>query len=151
MDARDHGNRRVARVPAQVFPAGSAASGGPPPPVAAGQARAMVREVLDDHYGSRGGEPVGTEAGDALLVTSELVTNAFTHGEGLTAFSAHVVDGELMLQVTDHSPLPPHVKEGERGQPGGFGWGLAGRLCRTLYVRPLPDGGGKTIVACLPL
>ncbi len=22
---------------------------------------------------------------------------------------------------------------------------------QSLYVRPLPDGGGKTIVACLPL
>lgn len=144
-----HGGDLTRTPPEGVAPLVPRAPGNPPT-TTAGEARDTVRRLLDDHYGVRG-EPSGTEVADALLVTSELVTNANRHGGGLTAFSAHVVHGELMLQITDRSPLSPHVLEAERGTPGGFGWALASRLCRTLYVRPLPHGGGKTIVACLPL
>ncbi|MEU8601439.1 ATP-binding protein [Streptomyces parvulus] len=144
-----HGD--LTRTPPEgVAPLGPPVPGKSPPPMTAGEARDTVRHLLDGHYAARGG-PSGSEVADALLVTSELVTNANRHGGGLTAFSAHVVHGELMLQITDRSPLSPHVLEAERSTPGGFGWALASRLCRTLYVRPLPDGSGKTIVACLPL
>ncbi|MGQ4431341.1 ATP-binding protein [Streptomyces sp. SAS_260] len=120
-------------------------------PTSAGEARDVVRGVLAAYYGDRGGRGGGTQADDALLVVSELVSNAVRHGGGLTVLSARVVHGELVLEVGDHSPVAPRAGDGEATVPGGFGWVLAGRLCRSLDVHPLTGGKGKVIVACLPL
>ncbi|MEW1648907.1 ATP-binding protein [Streptomyces sp. NPDC091219] len=144
-----HESRDLTQTPPTGLP--QAQGGTSPPPLTVGGARESVRRILDAHYQAAGTSPAGTETDDALLITSELVTNAMRHGGGLTAFSAHVVHGELMLQITDLNPVSPQVTERGSTEPGGFGWALAGRLCRTLYVRPLPDGTGKTVVACLPL
>ncbi|MFG3551344.1 ATP-binding protein [Streptomyces sp. NPDC047725] len=117
---------------------------GAPPPVSAAAARALVRQVLADH-------PVPlsrTAANDMLLVTSELVTNAFRHGGGLTAFRVTPEAHGLRIAVTDRSPTPPVARapgDGPRGRPGGFGWPLVQRLSRSVTITPAP--AGKTIEA----
>ncbi|MEU1293770.1 ATP-binding protein [Streptomyces sp. NPDC005840] len=116
------------------------------------QARDSVQRLLYAHYDATRTAPAKTEVQDALLVTSELVTNAVRHGGGLAAFSADVEHGELLLRITDNNPAPPGpADDTDIDRPGGFGWALANRLCRALSVRPLPGGDGKTIVAHFPL
>ncbi|NSL42731.1 ATP-binding protein [Streptomyces sp. 8P21H-1] len=117
-------------------------------------AREEVRRVLGDFYGARADDDpaVRTTVGDALLVTSELVTNAIRHGGGLLGFEARVSEDELVLHVTDASPREPATPAtAHPGTPGGFGWALVRRLCREVAVRRRPDGGGKTITARLAL
>ncbi|MFI2415617.1 ATP-binding protein [Streptomyces sp. NPDC018947] len=119
-------------------------AGAPPPPASAAAARALVRQVLAD-------PPVPlsrTAANDMLLVTSELVTNAFRHGGGLTAFRVTPEAHGLRIAVTDRSPTPPVARapgDGPRGRPGGFGWPLVQRLSRSVTITPAP--AGKTIEA----
>ncbi|MFD7098072.1 ATP-binding protein, partial [Streptomyces xanthophaeus] len=71
---------------------------------------------------------------DALLVTSELVSNAIRHGGGLLDFSAAVVEDGLRLVVTDASSDAPFVTPRRAGTVpvGGFGWPLVLRLARSV-------------------
>ncbi|GHI83200.1 ATP-binding protein [Streptomyces xanthophaeus] len=99
------------------------------------------------------GSPSAHEAlTDALLVTSELVSNAIRHGGGLLDFSAAVVEDGLQLVVTDASRDAPFVTPRRAGTVpvGGFGWPLVLRLARSVTIRPT-EQGGKSIVAVLPL
>ncbi|MFF5897586.1 ATP-binding protein [Streptomyces argenteolus] len=88
---------------------------------------------------------------DALLVTSELVTNAFRHGGGLTGFSARIQGDELLLAVADGSPDFPV----NRRQPpdqytvGGYGWPMVNRLTKSLSVTS--TASGKCIEAVVHL
>ncbi|MFF4324466.1 ATP-binding protein [Streptomyces sp. NPDC001568] len=88
-------------------------------------------------------------AADALLVTSELVTNAIRHGGGITAFRTEITDSVLCLSVSDMSPRTPAARTKSPEQPGGFGWPLIQDLTTHLDVREHP--GGKTITAVLRL
>ncbi|MFF4321190.1 ATP-binding protein [Streptomyces sp. NPDC001568] len=86
-------------------------------------------------------------AGDALLVASELVTNAIRHGGGITGFHAALDGDTLRLAVSDASPEHPAARSRtERGHPGGYGWPLVRRLADHVDITLLP-GGGKTITA----
>ncbi|MFF3216997.1 ATP-binding protein [Streptomyces sp. NPDC002886] len=87
-----------------------------------------------------------TAGADALLVTSELVTNAIRHGGGITAFDAALDGDTLRLAVSDASPQHPAAHSPGCGQPGGFGWPLVRRLTEHIDITTLPDGG-KTIIA----
>ncbi|MFF2197601.1 ATP-binding protein [Streptomyces sp. NPDC058157] len=117
----------------------------PPPPESAAAAREHVRELLLLVGVSLDGVP----AADALLVTSELVTNAIRHGHGLTGFRAAVADGVLRLSVADANPLPPAARTGSVDRPGGYGWPLVQRL--TQHVECTTRADGKTITAALRL
>ncbi|GGZ70894.1 ATP-binding protein [Streptomyces subrutilus] len=88
-------------------------------------------------------------AADALLVTSELVTNAIRHGGGVTAFHTTIVDEALQLAVSDPNPHAPFSRTGSPDQPGGYGWPLIQRLTERVSVSSHP--GGKTISATLRL
>ncbi|MFJ6728736.1 ATP-binding protein [Streptomyces sp. NPDC091281] len=93
---------------------------------------------------------------DALLVASELATNAILHGGGLTAFGADLDGRAVRVSVSDRSDLlpvaPPPGDAQHRGRflVGGRGWPLVCRLAREVRVRCLPTGG-KTITALVPL
>ncbi|MGW1935025.1 ATP-binding protein, partial [Streptomyces sp. NPDC001919] len=99
--------------------------------------------------------PSATAVGDALLVTSELVTNALRHGGGLTGFRVEVDRDALAVTVADASRELPHVRR-RRAQrvsgpgEGGFGWPLVRLLARGIRLT-LPPGGGKIIEVRLPL
>ncbi|MET7360427.1 ATP-binding protein [Streptomyces sp. NPDC005562] len=110
-------------------------------------ARDAVRAVLRE-----GDEPVDEMAfTDAVLVTSELVTNAIRHAGGLRGFTCRVRSGHVEIAVEDGSDEMPVT----RPRPtllmsGGHGWPTVRRLADDVRVTHLP-GGGKRIVARVPL
>ncbi|MFG2801416.1 ATP-binding protein [Streptomyces pseudovenezuelae] len=91
---------------------------------------------------------------DALLVASELTTNAILHGGGVTDFRVTVEGRGVCVSVSDGSaelpvakaPVDPHG----RWRPGGHGWPIVCRLARDVRVTDLPSGG-KCITAVVPL
>lgn len=121
-------------------------------PATAADARSLVREQM-----ALGAPDPQEEAGarmlaDALLVTSELVTNAIRHGDGLTAFDLWITDDGLILNVADASTCPPVTTDPRnrlKGQVGGVGWPLVCRLARHVAVTALPDGKQITVLISL--
>lgn len=121
-------------------------------PTSAAAAREHVDELLRTHFAP--GDGASREEivrADALLVTSELVTNAFRHGEGLTGFSARIRGEELLLSVADASTEPPVAPSRAPGQytVGGYGWSMVGRLATDVSV--IPTDTGKRIEVVVPL
>ncbi|MFJ4201410.1 ATP-binding protein [Streptomyces sviceus] len=91
---------------------------------------------------------------DALLVASELTTNAILHGGGITDFRVTVEGRGVCVSVSDRSAALPVAKapvdpQG-RSRPGGHGWPIVCRLARDVRVTDLPSGG-KCITAVVPL
>ncbi|MFB6859293.1 ATP-binding protein [Streptomyces sp. NPDC056341] len=111
-------------------------------------ARAEVRAVMETAGRLRSGQARRFRE-DALLVTSELTSNAILHGGGLTRFNARIEDGSLLVQVSDQSMTAPHPVRHNPGLPGGFGWMITQRLASRVSVDIQPDG--KTITAVLAL
>lgn len=95
----------------------------PPDPRAPSEARRFVDRQLRAH-----GLP--DEVRDAaLLVSSELVTNAYKHGEGEIELRLSVDDGHLRIEVIDagHGQAPA-VREQEGDQAGGWGLQIVDQL-----------------------
>ncbi|MFJ6855199.1 ATP-binding protein [Streptomyces sp. NPDC091271] len=118
----------------------------------AAAARDAVVRLLQERFCELGGEgPADVVVADALLVTSELVTNAVRHGGGLTGFTTEITDEGLLLTVSDASTLPPVTVERDPSAApvGGYGWPLVHRLAKRVSVTYLPDG--KHIVALVAL
>jgi len=120
------------------------------------EVREEVRHVLDEARRSRRRNALGGDdiIGDALLVASELTTNAMLHGGGVTAFEVTLDDEDVRLSVYDRSQDFPAPKQhaDERGfmRPGGHGWPIVCRLARDITISELPTGG-KRITAVVPL
>ncbi|MET9825625.1 ATP-binding protein [Streptomyces sp. NPDC006349] len=107
------------------------------------------------------GGPASCDTGalsDAVLVASELTTNAILHGGGITDFRVDVVEPGirpgLRLSVCDRShdlpvAAPATDERGRRGL-GGRGWPIVCRLAREVRVADLPSGG-KCITVVVPL
>ncbi|MES4831354.1 ATP-binding protein, partial [Streptomyces anthocyanicus] len=95
---------------------------------------------------------------DAVLVASELTTNAILHGGGITDFQVDVVGPGVRpgvrLSVCDRShDLPvavPATDDRGRRRLGGRGWPIVCRLAREVRVADLPSGG-KCITVVVPL
>lgn len=91
---------------------------------------------------------------DAVLVASELTTNAILHGGGLTDFRVDVEGPDIRLSVSDRSAELPVVREPVdpqgRRRVGGRGWPIVCRLARDVRVSDLPSGG-KRITVVVPL
>ncbi|MFD5158560.1 ATP-binding protein [Streptomyces hawaiiensis] len=99
--------------------------------------------------------PCDTNAlSDALLVASELTTNAILHGGGVTDFQVDVDGPGVRVSVSDRSDaLPvtvPRTDPHGRIRHGGHGWPIVCRLARDVRVSDLP-AGGKRITAVVPL
>ncbi|MEU8786590.1 ATP-binding protein [Streptomyces sp. NPDC048637] len=112
----------------------------------AAEARDRVQELLHAH------RPRVDELSmiDALLVTSELVTNAQRHGGGLADFSARIAAGFLELTVADRSPRHPATAiGGEKFGVGGYGWPMIQKLTSCVVI--VPAVGGKAITVTVPL
>ncbi|MFD3762478.1 ATP-binding protein [Streptomyces sp. NPDC058622] len=108
-------------------------------------ARRHVSEVLQ-----RAGVSLDSiTAADALMVTTELVTNAIRHGGGITLFRTDITGDTLHVSVGDASTRPPSSHRGDPARPGGYGWPLIQRLAEHVDITPHP--GGKTIQAVLRL
>jgi anti-sigma regulatory factor (Ser/Thr protein kinase) len=101
------------------------------------------------------GAPCDDDAlSDALLVTSELTTNAILHGGGITDFRVDVEGPRLRVSVCDRSSAVPvavdQVDQHGRWHVGGRGWPIVCRLAKDVRVTGLPSGG-KCITAVVPL
>ncbi|MFF7731589.1 MULTISPECIES: ATP-binding protein [unclassified Streptomyces] len=99
--------------------------------------------------------PCDTDAlSDALLVVSELTTNAILHGGGVTDFQVDVDGPRVRVSVSDRSDaLPvtvPRTDPHGRLRHGGHGWPIVCRLSRDVRVSDLP-AGGKCITAVVAL
>ncbi|OON77390.1 ATP-binding protein [Streptomyces tsukubensis] len=116
-------------------------------PGSAAEARTVARDVLVSQD-----RPVDESvAVDVSLVVSELVTNAFRHGGGLTGFHTFVRDEAIEILVDDASErVPAEQPRTEHGAPGGYGWPLVRRMASEVSIVPLP-GGGKRIRVLIPL
>ncbi|PWK64371.1 anti-sigma regulatory factor (Ser/Thr protein kinase) [Streptomyces sp. CG 926] len=111
-------------------------TGGRPIDASAAGARRRVGELL-----LRVGVSLDSViAADALIVTTELITNAIRHGGGLTLFLPAVTDNALHLSVGDASPRAPFVRPHSPDLPGGHGWPLIQRLSEHISITPRPDG-----------
>ena len=109
-------------------------------------ARGCARDYLDQCD-----PPVSQAvAADALVVVSELVTNALNHAPGPCCLYLVEDGGELTIAVSDESSVVPEPRTPDLGGAGGFGWHLLRRLAKRVdvYVRP---PWGKTVSATLRL
>ncbi|HYT11101.1 MAG TPA: ATP-binding protein, partial [Mycobacteriales bacterium] len=64
----------------------------------------------------------------ALLLVSELATNAIRHGSPPVRLSLRLDAGRLRVEVSDGSPAPPRVLGSGPGQAGGRGLQIVQQL-----------------------
>ncbi|MET7341552.1 ATP-binding protein [Streptomyces sp. NPDC087866] len=121
-------------------------------PESAAAARDAVTELLTTQFCALVGAEMAADVvvADALLVTSELVTNAVVHGGGVTGFAAELTGDGLRITVSDASPDLPAVETGGVGWVGGgYGWTLVCRLAERVAIDVGPRG--KSITALVAM
>jgi anti-sigma regulatory factor (Ser/Thr protein kinase) len=112
----------------------------------------VARRLLEEHAGEELGEQTRQ---DALLIASELATNAFVHGTGAIVLNVWRLDNRLRIEVRDEG-APGWiglVPEGQRKQ-GGHGlsivkqvasdWGVldrVGHVWAELVLADVVSGG----------
>ena len=113
-------------------------AGLPAGPGAAAAARAQVRDTV-------GAWNLPVDLDDAVLLTSELVTNAVLHGTGHIMLSVRAVGPGLRVEVHDASPvLPPARPAGSPGEAvSGRGLSLVAALAADWGAYRCP--GGKAV------
>jgi anti-sigma regulatory factor (Ser/Thr protein kinase) len=86
--------------------------------------------------------------GDALVLVSELVTNAVMYAPGPCSLYLVEADTDLTIAVSDTSMLLPQARDPNWVRGGGFGWHLLRHLARRVdvYMRP---PWGKTVCATM--
>ncbi|MEV7520413.1 ATP-binding protein [Streptomyces sp. NPDC091371] len=113
-------------------------------PGSAAVARRAAREFLA--YSAPGRPAFGPVALDvALLVISELVTNAVRHTSGGCALDLRLRPEGVDVEVTDSSSAEPRPRRPDQKGEGGWGWHLVNRLATEVEIRHHGEQGGKTI------
>ncbi|MGW6566744.1 ATP-binding protein [Streptomyces sp. NPDC054975] len=112
-------------------------------PGVVGECRDLVRQALRDWFG-----PVGDARDvlveDVLLLVSEVVTNACTHGGRPYELRLDGSGGRLWVQVSDSSPVRPRPRGPHvASRPSGHGLYLLERLSTAWGW--LPRGQGKAV------
>lgn len=129
-------------------------SGGMAGPYRPSDVRGAVRRAVARRCAATGRVYDERALVDALLVASELATNAILHGGGLTGFDVEAGERAVLVSVSDRSDRLPAVPEplDERGRyrTGGRGWRIVRRLSHDVRVAGLPSGG-KRITAVVPV
>lgn len=114
------------------------------------QARTRVEALLREWLLPAGGPDDPRVVGDAVLVTSELVTNALRHGGGLTSFDVEMTDHGCRVSVGDRSDRLPELASSRDGsgrlRVGGHGWRVIRRLARSITITPEAHGGKRVSV-----
>jgi anti-sigma regulatory factor (Ser/Thr protein kinase) len=104
-----------------------------PHPTSARAAREFVADTL-----VRWGRPGQTEA--AVLLTSELVTNAIVHARTQVAVTVHLMDESLRVYVLDESTHQPSPRSDGDQLAGGRGLKLVEALAASWGVSPEAQG-----------
>jgi anti-sigma regulatory factor (Ser/Thr protein kinase)/GAF domain-containing protein len=128
-----------------------------PEPKAAAAARRFVRDTLQDWVVTGAADGHGL-VDDAVLLTSELVTNAVVHAGTPVQVTCRLADGAVEVVVSDGHPgrlVPeaPEVEPAPSERTGGRGlllpaalasaWGVAyGRASKAVWFRLTLDGAG---------
>ena len=128
-----------------------------PEPKAAAAARRFVRDTLQAWAVTRAADGPGV-VDDAVLLTSELVTNAVVHAGTTVQVTCRLADGAVEVVVSDGHPerLVPEAPGAEPAateHTGGRGlllpaalasaWGVAyGRASKAVWVRLALEGAG---------
>jgi anti-sigma regulatory factor (Ser/Thr protein kinase) len=82
---------------------------------------------------------------DAILLTSEAVTNSVVHAQTDAIEVSLYRDGDVVhVSVTDGDPGRPEVQDADPTRVGGFGVRLIDQLADDWGVEPIP-GEGKTV------
>lgn len=111
-----------------------------------GEARDFAGAFLDRAV-VRGVAVAGVKRGDALLVVSELVTNAVRHAPGPCTLALDLRDGLLQIAVSDVSARAPQPHSFGPGRIGQHGLEIVLALCTR--VDTLTTERGKTVRAHL--
>jgi anti-sigma regulatory factor (Ser/Thr protein kinase) len=106
-------------------------------------ARDWLSQFLGDHHVS------DRVTADAILVLSELVTNALRHGLGQIVARGSIDSRELRVAVTDSGDELPQMLPLDPTRVGGLGLFVVGQVSSDWGVSPFP--GGKTVWATLAL
>ncbi len=107
-----------------------------PHPTSARAAREFVAQTL-----LQWGRRDQTEA--AVLLTSELVTNAIIHARTGVAVTMRLADDALRVVVLDESTEQPRRRSGTDQLAGGRGLKLVEAMAASWGVSP--EGGGKAV------
>ncbi|MEU0599912.1 ATP-binding protein [Streptomyces sp. NPDC006393] len=113
-------------------------------PTTADHARRVTRDFL-----STFAPQDSAEVDAALIVVSELVTNAIQHAGGVTGFHLRADAETVTICVDDASRTPPRRRQSLPSEPGGFGWPMVLNLSKAVQVDTRSDG--KTVRADLPM
>jgi anti-sigma regulatory factor (Ser/Thr protein kinase) len=109
------------------------------------RARAWARaQIIDDTV---------DRADDALLIVSELVTNAVRHAGTDVVLTVGVDAERIRIQVSDWGDELPHVKPGSSDgtRPGGRGLVIVSAVATAWGVNSSRERPGKTVWADLAL
>ena len=93
-------------------------------------ARAWMRALLDAD---------GAEAGDAVLVVTELATNAIRHARSSPTVAVTLAPNIIHIEVSDDSTSPPSVQSAP-DTDGGFGLRLIDHVALQWGWRPTSRG-----------
>ncbi|MFG3042241.1 ATP-binding protein [Streptomyces sp. NPDC048330] len=106
------------------------------------ECRYLAGRALSDWFGTFA--ELGQVTDDVLLLVSEIVTNALTHGGDPYELRLDGFEGRLRVQVSDTNPLRPwpHGRH-HPGRPSGHGLYLLGRLADAWGC--VPRCRGKTV------
>ena len=107
-----------------------------PPSVAAlSHGRRFARDLLSD----RDRQLVD----DIMLLVGELVTNAAKHARSPDRLEIHLRGSHIRVEVFDHDPAPPRLREPDRDAPGGRGLHIVSALSNRWGYEHL--GPGKVV------
>jgi len=106
----------------------------PAVPTAPAQARRAIGGLLDDSVSS-------DFADDALLLTSEVVSNATAIGGGCELRAWYLADeGALRVEVADHSTVVPVMAQPPPSATSGRGLGIVDSIADAWGVERRADG-----------
>ncbi|MFJ1709321.1 ATP-binding protein [Kitasatospora sp. NPDC088346] len=119
----------------------------PPRPDALATARHLTRAFLALRTSADGPPAPEAVVEDALLLVTELVSNALRHAPGLCRLRLSLYPYRLIVEVEDSSPVLPKLRPADlTGRGGGVGLNAVHRLAAHVRTVPL-TGAGKRVEA----
>ncbi|GAB2865072.1 SpoIIE family protein phosphatase [Nocardioides pacificus] len=98
----------------------------------------LARRLVGEHLGECGlSEGV---IDDALLVTSELVTNAILHAASPVELRLRADDDEVLIEVLDNASYEPRKQRPDADDEHGRGLQIVAAVCDRWGTRPTDDG-----------